>query len=83
MSKSLKYIVANSLSRPMPGARSSGGNRGRGGSSSGTGWAIGTFAFGNDTPSSMRTTTKSDIQTLYGTGPVRRTRLFVCAGATN
>jgi hypothetical protein len=67
----------------MPGARSGGGNRGRGGLSGGSGWTIGTFAFGTETHSSMKTTTKSDVHALYGSGPVRRTQNLLYASATN
>lgn len=54
----------------MPGSRSSGGNRGRGGSSGGTGWAVGPVPLSSGASSLQSTRTKSDLNSLYGPGPV-------------
>lgn len=58
----------------MPAARAGGGGRGREGSDGGVGWALGSFAVGSvgDTSSSsLETSLNTDVQALYGPGPVR------------
>ena len=74
MLKPFEHIAPYPPSILMPGARTSGGGRGREGSDGGVEWALGSFAvglIGDTSSSSLETSLNTDIQALYGPGPVR------------